>query len=129
MEAAVKNESMGAAPFMGAGMGIGMGFGAGGVMAQSISEISGQTVLNSSTETEVCPQCHTKISPNQRFCSACGYKLLKTCPKCKAILQKNVKFCPECGEPIVRRCAKCGAFVVDDGKFCPECGESLKENL
>lgn len=129
MEAAVKNESMGAAPFMGAGMGIGMGFGAGGVMAQSISEISGQTVLNSSTETEVCPQCHAKISPNQRFCGACGYKLLKTCPKCKAILQKNVKFCPECGEPIVRRCAKCGAFVVDDDKFCPECGESLKENL
>ena len=39
MESAVKNESMGAAPFMGAGMGIGMGVGVGGAMAGTMGTI------------------------------------------------------------------------------------------
>lgn len=52
-----------------------------------------------------CPNCHTKLSANSRFCLECGTK----------IEIKKSAFCIECGEPLApgaKFCANCGSKVI-----------------
>ncbi len=138
MESAVQNDSLGAAPFMGAGMGIGMGVGVGGAMAGSMSNLA-QQISNFTTAAQAeCPQCHATLSEGQRFCGSCGADVLKflaqgdergeqkriaKCSACKTEI-KGSKFCPECGKKI-NPCPECGSDLPEGAASCPECGYQL----
>ena len=133
MESAVQNESMGAAPFMGAGMGIGMGVGVGGAMASSMSGIAGQMKFDASDNMAECPKCHAKMEKTQRFCGTCGFdmqqenkqiapKIIK-CANC-GVENKGSKFCTECGKKYIP-CPECGADMNEDDTTCRECGYEL----
>lgn len=57
------------------------------------------------TEEIECPNCHTKLSANSKFCLECGTK----------IEIKKSTFCIECGEalaPGAKFCANCGTKVI-----------------
>lgn len=57
-----------------------------------------------SSEEIECPNCHTKLVANAKFCPECGNK----------IEVKKPAFCTECGEPInpgSKFCASCGTKV------------------
>lgn len=134
MESAVKNDSMGAAPFMGAGMGIGMGVGVGGAMAGSMSGIAGQMKFDAKDNTIECPNCHSKMDKGQRFCGSCGFdiqqeatssgakKIIK-CAKCGAE-NKGSKFCMDCGKKYIP-CPECGADMNEGDTMCGVCGYEL----
>lgn len=140
MESAAQNESVGVAPFMGAGMGIGMGVGAGSAMANSMSNLASQVNVSDKPLDDVeCPHCHASVPQGQRFCGVCGYDMQKAgkgvsnkeedkkieakCSKCGAAIKK-MKFCPECGRKI-NPCPKCGTDVPDGVGTCPTCGCEL----
>lgn len=135
MESAVKNDSMGAAPFMGAGMGIGMGVGVGGAMAGSMSNIADKMTFDAKKDdfTE-CPNCHSDVPKAQKFCGACGYNVTKpigeeqktpetikkVCGKC-GTENKGTKFCIECGKKY-NPCPECGADMEEGVICCKVCG-------
>ncbi|MCI8335101.1 MAG: SPFH domain-containing protein [Lachnospiraceae bacterium] len=134
MESAVQNDSLGAAPFMGAGMGIGMGVGVGGAMAGSMSKLAKQVSISDTAPQAECPHCHAKVSEGQRFCGSCGFDMQKPsqdssnkngqriakCSNCGVAI-KNSKFCPECGKKI-NPCPECGSDIPEGSVSCPECG-------
>jgi membrane protease subunit (stomatin/prohibitin family) len=140
MESAVKNESMGAAPFMGAGMGIGMGVGVGGAMAGSMSNIANQISFeNKAEETAECPNCHARVPAGQKFCGSCGAnmtgkaeekteepaKKIIVCARCGAE-NKGSKFCMECGKKYIP-CPECGADMDEGATSCKVCGYEMPE--
>jgi len=46
---------------------------------------------------ENCPNCNTKLNPNQDYCSKCGELLKETkCPSCKKTLNGSPRICPYC---------------------------------
>ncbi|WP_442786227.1 zinc-ribbon domain-containing protein [Methylobacter sp. YRD-M1] len=57
-----------------------------------------------------CEKCQSELSPDARFCSACGHPVAIVAPP----LPANMGFCPNCG-------AKCQL----DERFCGECGQAL----
>lgn len=134
MESAVQNDSLGAAPFMGAGMGLGMGVGIGGAMAGSMSDLAKQVSVSDASPQVECPQCHAQVSQGQRFCGSCGFdmqnfedsskesmkKRVAKCSNCGAAIN-NSKFCPECGRKI-NPCPECGSDMPEGAISCPECG-------
>ncbi len=137
MESAAKNESMGAAPFMGAGMGIGMGIGVGGTMAGSMSNIAKQISLDN-TETIRCPKCNADNPVKQKFCGSCGWDLSQindkeekpkikkiVCAKC-GVENKGSKFCMECGKKYIP-CPECGADMNENDTTCNSCGYEVPE--
>lgn len=139
IESAAKNDSLGIAPFIGAGMGIGMGVGVGGAMAGAMSGITSQMSFDNESNVIECPKCHTKITQGQHFCGFCGYDVQKfveeekeiqkkmiKCAKCGALLPKRVKFCQECGTLVAKKCLSCGSIIEGNPKFCPECGNKFK---
>jgi membrane protease subunit (stomatin/prohibitin family) len=141
MESAVKNESMGAAPFMGAGMGIGMGVGAGGAMAGAMGNIAGQMSFeNKQEDAKECPKCHAKVPVGQKFCGTCGWDVTKpleeekpkepakkiiVCAKCGSE-NKGTKFCMECGKKYIP-CPECGADMDEGADSCKQCGYEVPE--
>ncbi len=155
IESAVQNDSLGAAPFMGAGMGIGMGIGAGGAVAGAMSDLTKQISISDAAPQPECPKCHTRILPGQRFCGSCGFDMEKTpdkrvakcskcgteihgsrfcpecgrrinpCPECGSDLPEGAVACPECGYELPRKCPGCGTLLPKGTKFCPECGEAV----
>lgn len=140
MESAVKNDSMGAAPFMGAGMGIGMGVGVGGAMAGSMSNIAGEMSFENKQDNSVeCPKCHSKVSAGQKFCGSCGYDVTKPieeeskkpekkiiiCAKC-GTENKGSKFCMECGKKYIP-CPECGGDMDEGATACKICGYEVPE--
>lgn len=138
MESAVQNESMGAAPFMGAGMGIGMGVGVGGAMAGSMSNIASEMSFENKKEENLaeCPKCHAKNPANQKFCGSCGFDLCQSyeeepkkkkivCAKCGAE-NKGSKFCMECGKKYIP-CPECGADMNEGETSCRVCGYEVPE--
>ncbi len=57
------------------------------------------------TEEIECPNCHTKLAANAKFCPECGNK----------IEVKKPAFCIECGEPLApgaKFCSGCGTKVM-----------------
>ena len=58
------------------------------------SDLIDETVGNN------CPNCGDKISPDEIFCSNCGYQLKKECPLCKTINSHKDKFCKKCGKEL-----------------------------
>lgn len=139
MESAAKNDSMGAAPFMGAGMGIGMGVGVGGAMAGSMSNIADKMTFDTKKEdfTE-CPSCHSDVPKGQKFCGSCGCNVLKpleeqkapqavkiVCAKC-GTENKRTKFCMECGKKY-NPCPECGADMDEGATSCKVCGYEAAE--
>ncbi len=44
-----------------------------------------------------CPVCHTNNQPGQKFCGACGHKLVKDCTQCGATNPPDYNFCGRCG--------------------------------
>lgn len=138
MESAVQNDSLGAAPFMGAGMGIGMGVGVGGAMAGSMSNLAKQVSVSDTSPQVECPHCHAQVSQGQRFCGSCGFDMrkslhdeneknkqarIKKCSKCGATINGS-KFCPECGKKI-DPCPECGSDMPEGAAVCPGCGYEL----
>lgn len=101
LESAAKNESSGAASFMGAGMGLGMGLGAAGSFGSAFGNLAkGLDVTGQASSTANCPNCGGAIPPSAKFCPECGHALGARCPKCGAALAGTPKFCPECGEKL-----------------------------
>lgn len=139
MESATQNESMGAAPFMGAGMGIGMGVGVGGAMAGSMSNIANQMSFDKKKDDSIeCRKCHAKVPVGQKFCGSCGCDMSKpieeeskkpepviVCAKCGAE-NKGSKFCMECGKKYIP-CPECGADMEEGSSACNVCGYETPE--
>ena len=44
-----------------------------------------------------CPQCQHDNPDSQKFCGACGARLVVACPACQAVNPPANKFCGECG--------------------------------
>jgi hypothetical protein len=64
------------------------------------------------SESSICPSCSKPLRAGDRFCSQCGYRLIKetpsilpaikntfdlTCPGCHATLHPQDQFCGTCG--------------------------------
>lgn len=51
-----------------------------------------------------CNECGAEVSPQSRFCPACGAKLAQrsegTCAACGGALKPGAKFCPQCGQAV-----------------------------
>lgn len=63
---------------------------------------------NNTNNSNSCPNCHSNIDSNAKFCPNCGEKIVKEEESSKK------KFCPECG-----------AKQDGNSKFCCECGNKL----
>ncbi len=126
MESAAKNESAGAAPFMGAGMGLGMGVGVGGAMAGSMSNVASQMVLdNKKNDFMECPKCHFKVPSEQKFCGSCGYSVSKPVQEEKSKAEKLKILCTSCGSEVrgTKFCVECGKKYIP----CPDCKADMDE--
>jgi class 3 adenylate cyclase/tetratricopeptide (TPR) repeat protein len=44
-----------------------------------------------------CPTCGEVVTPDLRFCVACGSALASRCPGCGALTQPETRFCGQCG--------------------------------
>ena len=44
-----------------------------------------------------CPSCGSTNPLGQRFCGACGARVIATCPYCQATVDPKRRFCPNCG--------------------------------
>ncbi|MGH2682394.1 MAG: AAA family ATPase, partial [Actinomycetota bacterium] len=47
-----------------------------------------------------CPYCGASVSPELRFCGACGSSLERTCPSCGQTWAPSFRFCGNCGTPL-----------------------------
>jgi len=56
---------------------------------------------------------------------------MSNCHSCNCVLSPNAKFCVACGEKqdIKKFCPSCKANVKPDQKFCLQCGTSLSNNI
>lgn len=110
----------------GVGASIGAGAAIGNVMAEALKQNS--STRNQSEESTVeCPECHSQVPSNNKFCNACGKPLItlkSKCNKCGVEIDSNAKFCPECGQSqsLEKLCSNCKAKMSSSVKFCPECG-------
>ena len=61
-----------------------------------------------------CPQCQRSASPDAKFCTECGTRLIVRCPACGVDNAPGSNFCKECGQ---------ATFVYEEGcKKCLSCG-------
>lgn len=132
LEGAARNTGSNVAPIMGAGMGLGMGFGMGQGVGAGFGNMAQEIQVGIQKDaTKECPNCHTRISQMQRFCSSCGFDTEKkeeknkeqdlTCTSCGGSITATTKFCQECGRKI-NHCKKCGNDMEDDASKCTSCG-------
>ena len=113
---------------MGLGVGAGMGMMLPGMLMKTLQG-GGQTEVPAPPQM-TCPKCYGAVPGDSRFCSHCGFQLLKAnnCPQCGADLPAEAKFCMECGakvQKVERACSKCGAQNLPEAVFCNQCGEKL----
>ncbi len=69
-----------------------------------------------------CNQCGAEVSPQNRFCPACGTKLAQrsegTCVACGSALKPGARFCPQCGQAVAtaEAAAASGQWQVAPGR-------------
>jgi rRNA maturation endonuclease Nob1 len=56
-----------------------------------------KTVSPAKADTITCPQCHTAVQTDDKFCAKCGTALNLTCPQCHKKVMADDKFCARCG--------------------------------
>lgn len=66
-----------------------------------------------------CPNCHTRVSLGDRFCSGCGTPI----DEIKAAAEARAE--EEAAGPAM--CPQCGAPVGDDDLFCTACGARVDD--
>ncbi|MDX1777900.1 MAG: zinc ribbon domain-containing protein, partial [Thermodesulfobacteriota bacterium] len=118
----------GAAAGMGLGVGAGLGMMIPGMIGKSVNP--GQVPPDGGQQTSSisCPDCHTEVRMDSRFCHRCGHQLviLQKCPKCEKNLNATAKFCSNCGHNLKESltCSQCSNKLFPGTKFCPNCGEA-----
>jgi len=120
----------------GDGMGMGMGLMMPAMFAKFFSGAAGrqgqegQKDQATSKGDYTCPECHSAMPEDAKFCPMCGHQQLvfRQCGKCGKNLTPNAKFCPRCGQsaedkPTPKICSKCGMEGLPDAIYCNQCGE------
>ena len=129
---AAKAEGDGAGNAAASGMGLGVGAGMGmmlpGMLMKTLQG-GGQTEAPAPQQV-TCPKCYGTVPGDSRFCSHCGFQLLKAnnCPQCGADLPAEAKFCMDCGakiQKVEKACTNCGTQNLPEAVFCNQCGEKL----
>jgi len=112
------------------GMGMGMGLMMPAMFAQYFA--APKTGAAQPPAAVSCPECHSPVEANARFCPHCGHQqvVFQQCAKCGKNLAPGAKFCSRCGQgvtekPKPRICAQCGAENLPDSMYCNECGDKL----
>lgn len=116
-------------------IGLGVGMAAAGAVSGQMGEMfkGFGTAFSTDVQTSkkaVCPNCHSEVPENAKFCLECGAKIEQLseneviCPACGQKTHKG-KFCMECGASLIAKCTKCGAELPNGAKFCLECGEKV----
>jgi membrane protease subunit (stomatin/prohibitin family) len=77
----------------------GLGLGAGAGLGFMIPGMLQQAMAGGAQPKIRCPECHSDIPLESKFCPSCGTNLQATtnCPQCQAPLPASTKFCPNCG--------------------------------
>jgi membrane protease subunit (stomatin/prohibitin family) len=77
----------------------GLGLGAGAGLGFMIPGMIQQAMQGGAQPRVRCPNCHTDVPFDSRFCPSCGYNLSATvnCPQCGAPAPAGSKFCMNCG--------------------------------
>lgn len=80
-----------------------------------------------------CRECNAVLDANDKFCLACGSKVIAEtphCSECGADLRPEAKFCGECGKKVEReqhKCPACEAVVGAEDRHCHSCGIDLSK--
>ena len=68
-----------------------------------------------------CLKCQTNNSLLSKFCSECGYTLLKEifkyCNKCQQRNDKNHKFCTNCGSKLINKLIPFRDYTWNEHKY------------
>lgn len=119
----------GAAAGMGLGIGAGLGMMIPGMMLKTMSPDDSSPERIKQRGTVNCPDCHTEVGLDARFCHRCGHQLVivKKCPQCEKNLGATANFCSSCGYNLKAeiKCSKCNNKLLPGTKFCPSCGEAV----
>lgn len=115
----------GASEGLGLGVGAGLGMMLPGILQKSMADAGTQK------QSIACPQCHTPVSMEARFCPNCGHQMVvvNRCHACNKDLPPEAGFCMVCGTRIEKpdiKCPKCGADVLAEANFCNDCGEKIR---
>lgn len=80
----------------------GLGLGAGAGLGMMLPGMLQQAMAAGAQPKMRCPNCHSDIPADSKFCPNCGHNLQATitCPQCKATLPASSKFCPNCGQQL-----------------------------
>ncbi len=119
----------GAAAGMGLGVGAGLGMMIPGMIGKSMNP--GQMTPDGAQQMGSinCPDCHTEVGIDARFCHRCGHQLvvLQKCPQCEKNLNATAKFCSSCGHNLKEQltCSQCSHKLFPGTRFCPNCGETV----
>ena len=60
------------------------------------------------TKSQLCCCCDCRVTPQDKYCKACGSPTAPLCIYCGNGLTNNVNFCPSCGKPVPNQ------VIVDD---------------
>jgi len=115
----------GASEGLGLGVGAGLGMMLPGILQKSMADAGRQK------QSIACPQCHTPVSMEARFCPNCGHQMVvvNRCHACNKDLPPEASFCMVCGTRVEKpdiKCPKCGADVLAEANFCNNCGEKIR---
>lgn len=89
-----------------------------------------------------CHKCGSIVSPDSRFCPACGEltglgrfgkhqdKVESTnhvlyCANCGCANKSGKRFCTSCGSNLFITCPQCGNTNVMPSGYCPNCGHIM----
>ena len=92
-----------------------------------------------------CSDCGNQITPRDRYCRYCGFKLTEEhpiklkCPECSKFIKEDSCVCENCGfrlsnndlnyvikESNTKSCPKCSNKNNINAEFCGNCGETLQ---
>ncbi len=118
-----------------AGMGIGVGAGLGMMIPGMIlNNMTPQQMASQGIQMPGslnCPECHSEVRPDARFCHRCGHQLvvLQKCPRCQKNLNATAKFCSNCGHKLSEQltCSQCKHKLMPGTRYCPNCGEAVSD--